>query len=138
MHASDLSPAAWPHEPSLEWAAAGDGALYAALHDSGVLDSLLRQVAIAMYTAPCSGSSVILTLALALTLRQDYRYMFVSDVENLAASFDLKLLSWFVASGAPIALEVCEHAAADGEQCAVLARDASGGRGNPNPTLTLT
>ena len=43
VHASDLSPAAWPHEPSLEWAAAGDGALYAALHDSGVLDSLLRQ-----------------------------------------------------------------------------------------------
>ena len=39
VHASDLSPAAWPHEPSLEWAAAGDGALYAALHDVTVTAS---------------------------------------------------------------------------------------------------
>ena len=33
----------------------------------------------------------------------------MSDADNLAASFDLKLLSWFVNSGAPIALEVCER-----------------------------
>jgi len=100
LDAADLSPAHWPVEPSLEWGVAGDGALFAALHDSGTLDRLLRQ---------------------------NFRYMLVSDAENLGATFDLKLLSWFVKSGAPIALEVCEHTPTDGEQCTMLARDAAGG-----------
>ena len=57
LDAVDLSPARWPAEPPLEWSAAGDGALFATLHDTGMLDSLLEQ---------------------------DFRYMFVSDADNPA------------------------------------------------------
>ena len=40
LDAVDLTPARWPSDPPLEWSAAGDGALYAALYDSGTIDSL--------------------------------------------------------------------------------------------------
>ena len=53
MDASDLSPAHWPAEPSLEWGAAGDGAL-----------ALAQTPA----RAPALALALILALALPLTL----------------------------------------------------------------------
>jgi hypothetical protein len=37
---------------------------------------------------------------------QRYKYMFVSNSDNLGATMDLTLLSWFAHSGAPFAMEV--------------------------------
>ncbi len=88
----------WPADPPLEWSAAGDGALFSALADSGLLESLLSQ---------------------------ECRYMLVADAENLAATLDLQLLSWFAASGAPMALEVCDATPSDAIGCGVLASDAA-------------
>ena len=51
---------------------AGHGDLYPAMLGSGTLDRLLK----------------------------NFRYMFVSNSDNLGATMDLKLLSWFAASGA--------------------------------------
>ena len=39
--------------------------------------------------------------------------MFVSNSDNLGATMDLKLLTWFATSGAPFAMECAERTDAD-------------------------
>ena len=39
-------------------------------------------------------------------LEKGFKYMFVSNSDNLGATMDLKLLTWFVDSGAPFAMEL--------------------------------
>ena len=84
--AADLAPIAWPAEPEHEWCPPGHGDLYPALQSSGVLDALLAA---------------------------GYRTAFVSNADNLGAVLDPALLGWFVASGAPFAMEVKERSEAD-------------------------
>jgi UDP-N-acetylglucosamine pyrophosphorylase len=84
--ASDLSPASWPDDEAKEWCPPGHGDLYPALVGSGTLEKLRAQ---------------------------GYRYMFVSNSDNLGATLDLKLLTWFARSAAPFAMEVCERTEAD-------------------------
>ena len=86
VDASDLSPVAWPANPGHEWCPPGHGDLYPAMLGSGTLDKLLAK---------------------------GFKYMFVSNSDNLGATMDLKLLTWFAKSGAPFAMECCERTEAD-------------------------
>jgi len=70
----------------MEWCPPGHGDLYPALLGSGTLDKLLAN---------------------------GFKYMFVSNSDNLGATMDLKLLTWFVSSGAPFAMECAQRTDAD-------------------------
>jgi len=83
---SDLSPAAWPDKPECEWCPPGHGDLYPAMLGTSTLDTLLSK---------------------------GYKYMFVSNSDNLGATMDLKLLTWFAKSGAPFAMECAARTDAD-------------------------
>mmetsp|Transcript_79276 Transcript_79276/g.256269 ORF Transcript_79276/g.256269 Transcript_79276/m.256269 type:complete len:354 (+) Transcript_79276:2-1063(+) len=84
--ASDLSPATWEKEPGHEWCPPGHGDLYPAMLGSGTLDKLLKK---------------------------GFKYMFVSNSDNLGATMDLKILTYFANSGAPFMMEAAERTAAD-------------------------
>jgi UTP--glucose-1-phosphate uridylyltransferase len=86
IRADDLTPVEWPSEPAYEWAPPGHGDIYTALLSSGMLDRLLDA---------------------------GHRTAFVSNADNLGALLDLDLLGWFVASGAPFAMEVKRRTHAD-------------------------
>merc|ERR1719453_1922029 len=82
----DLSPASWPAKPECEWCPPGHGDLYPAMVGSGTLDALIAK---------------------------GYQYMFVSNSDNLGATMDLKLLTWFAKSGKPFAMECAARTDAD-------------------------
>merc|ERR1719487_1159633 len=84
--ASDYSPASWPDGPGHEWCPPGHGDLYPAMVGSGTLDLLLKK---------------------------GFKYMFVSNSDNLGATMDLKLLTHFATSQAPFMMEVAVRTAAD-------------------------
>jgi UTP--glucose-1-phosphate uridylyltransferase len=86
LAAESLEPVSWPAAPEHEWCPPGHGDLYPALESSGLLAAMLRA---------------------------GYRTAFVSNADNLGAVLDPALLGWFVASGAPFAMEVKERSAAD-------------------------
>jgi len=73
-------PAACPSVPDNEWCPPGHGDIYAALTGSGKLDELLSA---------------------------GMKYMCVSNSDNLGATLDVDLLSYFAESGAPFMMEVC-------------------------------
>ena len=80
MDAKTLEPASWPAAPDLEWCPPGHGDLYAALAGTGKLDALVAD---------------------------GVKYMFVSNSDNLGATMDMNILSYFAKSGAPMCMEVC-------------------------------
>lgn len=80
IDATTLEPATCPSNPDNEWCPPGHGDLYAALVGSGCLDSLLKD---------------------------GYKYMFVSNSDNLGATLDLNILTHFATSGAPFMMECC-------------------------------
>jgi len=84
--ADDLSPLSWPKDPDLEWCPPGHGDIYTALRGSGLLDTLLEQ---------------------------GYRYVFVSNSDNLGAVPDARVAGWFATSGAPFAIEAVRRTASD-------------------------
>merc|ERR1711972_772630 len=69
-----------------EWCPPGHGDLYPAMLGSGTLDRLLER---------------------------GFKYMFVSNSDNLGATMDLKLLTHFVATKAPFMMEVAVRTDAD-------------------------
>merc|ERR1711972_867393 len=69
-----------------EWCPPGHGDLYPAMLGSGTLDRLLER---------------------------GFKYMFVSNSDNLGATMDLKLLTHFVSTGAPFMMEVASRTDAD-------------------------
>jgi phosphoglucomutase len=79
-------PATCATDPSNEWCPPGHGDLYAALEGSGCLDALLEA---------------------------GYKYMFVSNSDNLGATLDLAILTYFAKSDAPFMMECCERTAND-------------------------
>ncbi|CAE8589400.1 unnamed protein product [Polarella glacialis] len=98
--ASDLSPATWEQEPGHEWCPPGHGDLYPAMLGSGTLDKLLAK---------------------------GFKYMFVSNSDNLGATMDLKILTYFATSKAPFMMEVAVRTDAD-KKGGHLAKDkATGG-----------
>ncbi|MFZ0243145.1 MAG: UTP--glucose-1-phosphate uridylyltransferase [Desulfobacterales bacterium] len=82
----DLSPAAWPQNPELEWNPPGHGDVYAALYSSGMLQRLLDEGVL---------------------------YAFISNSDNLGAHVDAALLGYFVENRFPFMMEVAEKTAAD-------------------------
>ena len=86
LDADDLAPAAWPADPSLEWAPPGHGDLYPSLLSSGMLQALLDG---------------------------GYRYAFVANVDNLGAVMEPRILAWFAREQIPFLMEVADRTAAD-------------------------
>jgi len=86
IDATTFEPATCPTNPDNEWCPPGHGDLYAALVGSGCLDSLLKD---------------------------GYKYMFVSNSDNLGASLDLGILTYFAQKGAPFLMECCERTESD-------------------------
>ena len=86
VSADGFAPASWPANPACEWCPPGHGDLYPAMVGSGTLDALLAK---------------------------GFKYMFVSNSDNLGATMDLKLLTWFAASDAPFAMECAQRTEAD-------------------------
>jgi len=86
LDAETLEPAVSKTNSSNEWCPPGHGDLYAAMVGSGALDSLLKD---------------------------GYKYMFVSNSDNLGASLDMKILSYFAKSDAPFTMECCERTSND-------------------------
>jgi len=97
--ASDLSPATWEKEPGHEWCPPGHGDLYPAMLGSGTLDKLLGK---------------------------GFRYMFVSNSDNLGATMDMKILTHFAGTGAPFMMEVAVRTDAD-KKGGHLAKKKEGG-----------
>lgn len=84
--AKDLSPVSWPKDPDLEWCPPGHGDLYTALRGTGLLDLLIEA---------------------------GYRYVFVSNSDNLGAVPDPLVAGWFATSGAPFAIEAVRRTPSD-------------------------
>ncbi|MGB0387505.1 MAG: UTP--glucose-1-phosphate uridylyltransferase [Ardenticatenaceae bacterium] len=83
---SDLSPATWPEDPTLEWCPPGHGDIYTALITSGMLDKLLDA---------------------------GIEYAFVSNADNLGAFIDPTILGYFVEEQLPFMMEVADRTPAD-------------------------
>jgi|EP00427_Karlodinium_veneficum_P007982 UDP-N-acetylglucosamine pyrophosphorylase len=96
----DLTPASWPAAPDNEWCPPGHGDLYPAMLGSGTLDKLL-------------GKGI--------------KYAFVSNSDNLGATMDLKLLTYFADSGAPFMMEVAARTDADKKGGHLATMKANGG-----------
>lgn len=97
--ASDFTPVSWEAEKGHEWCPPGHGDLYPAMLGSGTLDKLLAK---------------------------GFKYMFVSNSDNLGATMDLKLLTYFVSTSAPFMMEVAIRTEAD-KKGGHLAKDATSG-----------
>src|SRR6476646_6944669 len=100
LRSDDLTPVSWPADPDLEWCPPGHGDIYTAMYGSGLLQLLLDK---------------------------GFRYVFVSNADNLGARPDPRLAAWFAASGSPFAAEFCRRTAAD-RKGGHLARRAADGQ----------
>lgn len=100
IDASTLLPASYPPNPELEWCPPGHGDIYPSLLGTGLL-SRLRAAGI--------------------------KHLFVSNSDNLGATLDLRILTWFASSNAPFAMEVAERTSSD-TKGGHLARRLSDGR----------
>eukprot|EP00928_Gymnodinium_smaydae_P060198 TRINITY_DN4379_c0_g1_i1.p1 TRINITY_DN4379_c0_g1~~TRINITY_DN4379_c0_g1_i1.p1 ORF type:complete len:500 (-),score=161.94 TRINITY_DN4379_c0_g1_i1:177-1676(-) len=95
----DLKPAEWSAAPENEWCPPGHGDLYPAMLGSGALEKLVK-----------AGK----------------KYMFVSNSDNLGATLDLKILSYFASQGKPFMMEVADRTEAD-KKGGHLAKKKEGG-----------
>ena len=82
LRADDLTPVSWPDDPELEWCPPGHGDVYIALQSSGLLD-MLRD--------------------------RGVRYLFMSNGDNLGATFDPRIPAWMARDDIPYVAEVCER-----------------------------
>ncbi len=98
VDASSLRPVSWPPNPHLEWCPPGHGDIYPSLVGSGWLERLLKD---------------------------GVRFAFVSNSDNLGASVDLRLLTYFAESGKSFVMEVTERTDSD-KKGGHLARSRSG------------
>ncbi|SHJ67130.1 UTP--glucose-1-phosphate uridylyltransferase [Halodesulfovibrio aestuarii] len=77
-----LTPAEYPDNPEHEWNPPGHGDLYASLFLSGVLDTLIRQ---------------------------GRKYALVSNIDNLGATLDMRMLGYMAEKNIPFLMEVTER-----------------------------
>lgn len=82
LRADDLTPVSWPEDPDLEWCPPGHGDVYIALQSSGLLDALQDK---------------------------GFRYLFLSNADNLGATVDARIPAWMDRDGVPYVAEVCER-----------------------------
>jgi UTP--glucose-1-phosphate uridylyltransferase len=99
LRADDLTPIEWPADPQLEWCPPGHGDLYTALETSGALQALLDA---------------------------GFRYVAVSNSDNLGAVPDPAMMAWFAETGAPCAIEVCRRTLADVKGGHLVVRKSDG------------
>ncbi|MEP6648787.1 MAG: UTP--glucose-1-phosphate uridylyltransferase [Lapillicoccus sp.] len=94
----ELAPVDWPADPELEWCPPGHGDVYLALSSSGLLTSLRDK---------------------------GFRYVFLSNADNLGATCDPRIAAWLVEHDVPYLAEVCERTVNDrkGGHLAVRRRD---------------
>lgn len=100
VDAATMTPATYPSNPEMEWAPPGHGDIYPSLVGSGLLDRLLAD---------------------------GITYLFVSNSDNLGATLDLDLLTYFATSDCSFLMEVCERTASD-KKGGHLAKRKSDGR----------
>jgi UTP--glucose-1-phosphate uridylyltransferase len=86
LREDDHEPVDWPADPSLEWAPPGHGDVYVSLATSGMLDELVER---------------------------GYRYLFLSNSDNLGAVLDPRILTWFAQEELPFLSEVVDRTEAD-------------------------
>ncbi|MBR7744845.1 UTP--glucose-1-phosphate uridylyltransferase [Phycicoccus sp. BSK3Z-2] len=86
LRADTLAPVEWPADPSLEWCPPGHGDVFVALQTSGVLGRLLER---------------------------GYRWMFLSNADNLGATCDGAIPAWMADEGVPYLAEVCRRTVND-------------------------
>jgi len=86
IDAATLNPISWPADPELEWCPPGHGDLYSVLATNNRIERLLDE---------------------------GIRYVFVSNSDNLGATLDLPLLTWFAESKAPFLMEVTVRTPSD-------------------------
>jgi UTP--glucose-1-phosphate uridylyltransferase len=98
--ADTLDPVEWPADPALEWAPPGHGDVYTSLATSGMLDELLGR---------------------------GYRYLFLSNSDNLGSVLDPRILGWFAAQGLPFLSESTDRTEADRKGGHLARRTADGG-----------
>jgi UTP--glucose-1-phosphate uridylyltransferase len=99
LRADDLRPVSWPANPELEWAPPGHGDLYTSIVTSRMLERLLEA---------------------------GYRYAVVSNVDNLGATFDDRILAWFARERLPFAMEVAVRTESDRKGGHIARRRATG------------
>ncbi len=83
---SDLAPVSWPANPEYEWCPPGHGDIYIALVTSGMLKKLLDE---------------------------GYRYVFVSNADNLGAVMNTSILGYFASYDLPFLMEVTDRTEMD-------------------------
>ena len=86
VDAKTLQPVSWPQNPQLEWCPPGHGDIYPSLVSSGLLDQWLGE---------------------------GCQFLFVSNSDNLGASLDLDVLSYFAQSEQPFMMEVAARTPSD-------------------------
>lgn len=98
IDAATLQPVSWPEDPALEWCPPGHGDIYPAILGSGLLQELIET---------------------------GFRYLFVSNSDNLGATLDPTILRWFAASDRPFLMEVTARTVADrkGGHLAIRSKD---------------
>jgi UTP--glucose-1-phosphate uridylyltransferase len=99
LRADDLRPVSWAADPELEWAPPGHGDLYTSIVTSGTLERLLER---------------------------GYRYAMVSNVDNLGATFDDRILAWFARERLPFAMEVAVRTGSDRKGGHIARRRSTG------------
>ena len=86
LEAERLAPIEWPQEPTLEWCPPGHGDVYGALRSSGMLDALLER---------------------------GFRYVMISNSDNLGATIDSRVAAHVTAEEIPFLMEVVQGTEAD-------------------------
>jgi UTP--glucose-1-phosphate uridylyltransferase len=86
LDAESMLPARWPAAPALEWCPPGHGDVYASLVGSGLLDALKSR---------------------------GFRYVMISNSDNLGATVDPLIAGHIVRNGIPFLMEVVLGTAAD-------------------------
>ena len=81
-----FEPVEWKADPSLEWAPPGHGDVYSSLRTSGMLERLLDE---------------------------GYRYLFLSNSDNLGAVLEPRILDWFAREGFPFLSEATDRTESD-------------------------
>jgi UTP--glucose-1-phosphate uridylyltransferase len=93
-------PVAWPPDPALEWAPPGHGDVYTSLAASGMLGELLER---------------------------GYRYLFLSNSDNLGAVLDPRILDWFAREELPFLSESTDRTESDRKGGHLARRRGDGG-----------
>jgi UTP--glucose-1-phosphate uridylyltransferase len=98
--ADGFEPASWPDDPTLEWAPPGHGDVFGSLASTGLLARLLED---------------------------GYRYLFLSNADNLGAALDPRIAGWFAAEGLPFVSEVVDRTESDKKGGHLARRREDGG-----------